>query len=88
MVKSIIWTKRAGDKFSSMLEYLESDWGSNVAQNFAVRTVSIIELLSKNPVLGFVEVPEKGIRGFTLTKHNLVFYRVADNKSLLAVFNS
>ena len=83
MAKAIVWTKRAEKKFSKILEYLESDWDGNVARNFAVRTFNIIKLLSDNPELGFMELEEKGIRGFTLTKHNLIFYRVTDDNMLI-----
>ena len=83
MGKSIVWTKRAEKKFGNILEYLESEWDSNVAQNFAVRTLRIIKLLSENPELGFKELPEKNIRGFTLTKYNLIFYRIGQTNELI-----
>jgi plasmid stabilization system protein ParE len=78
MVRKIVWTKPATLKLKNVVSYLERDWGSFVAQNFLKRTNDIIELLSEYPFLGTMENPKKNIRGFLLTKHNRLFYRVTD----------
>lgn len=72
MVKKIVWTKRALKKFDEIIDYLEIDWGSNVTRNFVTRTYSIIELLATHPQLGTMEKPESNIRGFLLTKQQVI----------------
>jgi plasmid stabilization system protein ParE len=83
MVKEIIWTKRANDSFNNVIAYLERDWNTTVTKKFIVRTYHIIELLAENPELGTIENHSKGIRGFLITKHNLLFYRSTDKEIII-----
>jgi len=86
MAKKIVWTKRANIKFNRIIDYLEQDWGPNVTQNFVKKVYGIIDLISDQPDLGTVENHEKKIRGFSLTKHNRLFYRVTDKEIILLNF--
>jgi plasmid stabilization system protein ParE len=42
MAKTIIWNRRASNKFNAIIEYLEKEWGKNVTRSFVVRTYQII----------------------------------------------
>jgi plasmid stabilization system protein ParE len=86
MAKKIVWTKRANSKFNKIIDYLESEWGLGVTQNFVRKTYDILELISDQSNLGTIENPEKNIRGFLLTKHNRLFYRVTENEIILLNF--
>jgi plasmid stabilization system protein ParE len=86
MVKTIIWNRRASNSFNSIIQYLQNEWGDRVTRNFVVRTYEIIDLLAANPEMGVVEHFEKQIRGFVITKHNTLFYRIEDNKLILLNF--
>ncbi len=86
MAKEIVWTKRANDKFNKIIQFLEEDWGHRVTENFVQRTYSIIDLLAEQPQLGTLENVEKKIRGFVLTKHNRLFYRVTEHEIILLNF--
>ncbi len=86
MVRSIIWTKRANRKFNEIIEFLEVEWNPTVVKNFVVRTYSIIELLAEWPYLGTLENSEHRIRGFRLTKHNKLFYRVTKKEIVVLNF--
>jgi len=89
MAKTIIWNRRASDKFNAIIKYLEKEWGDKVTQNFVIRTYRIIEILAQNPEIGTLENPEKQIRGFVITKHNTLFYRIEnDNLILLNFFDN
>ncbi len=46
MVKEIIWTKRAINKFNGIMDYLEAEWGEGVTRNFVVRTYEVIDLIA------------------------------------------
>ncbi|MCF8278045.1 MAG: type II toxin-antitoxin system RelE/ParE family toxin [Flavobacteriales bacterium] len=85
MAKEIVWTKRASAKFDAIIDYLETDWNEKVVRAFVQKTEAILQLLARTPELGTLEHPENGIRGFKLTKHNRLFYRVEKNR--LVVLN-
>jgi plasmid stabilization system protein ParE len=78
MVKTIVWNRRASNSFNSVINYLQQEWGDKVTRNFVIRTYEIIELLAINWEMGTVELPEKQIRAFVITKHNTLFYRVEE----------
>lgn len=86
MAKKIAWTPRSHKKLKNIVSYLEEVWGLQVAENFIVRTFEVLEIIAEHPELGTMEHSEKGIRGFLLTKHNRVFYRVTGNEIILLNF--
>jgi plasmid stabilization system protein ParE len=83
MAKEIIWTKKANQCFNNVISYLEKEWSDNVTRSFVIRTYNIIDLLSENPEIGTIENHERNIRGFLITKHNILFYRVTDKSIIL-----
>ncbi len=86
MARKIVWTKRANTKFNKIIDYLEEEWGAGVTQNFVRKTYDIIELISDQSDLGTTENSEKNIKGFLLTKHNRLFYRVTETEIVLLNF--
>lgn len=89
MAKTIVWTKRANNRFNDIAEYLNQEWGEKVAQTFAEQAYGIIETLSEFPELGPVENEKRGIRGFSLTRHNKLFYRYTkDRLIILNIFDN
>ncbi len=86
MAKKIVWTKRANSKFNKIIDHLEREWGLSVTQNFVKKTYDIIELISDQSELGTIENSEKNIRGFLLTKHNRLFYRVTEKEIIVLNF--
>jgi plasmid stabilization system protein ParE len=86
MARQVIWTKRANEKFNQIIYYLENKWGQNVTRNFVKKTYDIIDLIADQPDLGTLENAEKNIKGFLLTKHNRIFYRVTDTEIILLNF--
>lgn len=89
MAKEIIWTKRASKKFNRILVFLENEWGEKVTENFVIKAFTILELLADQPEIGTLEHQKKKIRGFPLTKHNRLFYRITDTEIiLLNIFDS
>ena len=86
MVKAIVWNRRASNNFNAIIEYLQSEWGDKVAKDFVNRTYRIIELIAVNPEMGSMEHFDKQIRGFVITKHNTLFYRIEDERLILLNF--
>ena len=86
MAKKIVWTKRASSNFNKIIEFLADKWGEKVTTNFVKRAYGIIELLSEQPTLGSLERPKENIRGFPITKHNRLFYRITGTELILLNF--
>lgn len=83
MAKTIVWTKKANDSFNNVIAYLQKDWNDTVIRNFVNRTYNLIEMLSENYEIGTIENKAKNIRGFLITKHNILFYRTTDTQIIL-----
>jgi plasmid stabilization system protein ParE len=86
MVKTIVWNRRAINSFNSIIAYLQNEWGDKVTKHFVTRTYQIIDFLAQHPEMGTLENYEKQIRGFVITKHNTLFYRVEDKQIILLNF--
>ena len=86
MVKTVVWNRRASDSFNAIIQYLENEWGGNVTKDFVNRTYRLLDLLAANPEMGSIEHHDKQIRGFVITKHNTLFYRVEDTRLVLLHF--
>lgn len=84
----LVFTKRAKKNYDSIKDYLEEEWGDLIAKAFEAKIKHFFDLLEKFSELGELEVPEKGIRGFQLTKHTRVFYRIKTEQIIiLSVFD-
>jgi plasmid stabilization system protein ParE len=86
MARKIIWTKRANKRLNQIINYLEGEFGETITKNFVSNTYQILDLISQNPNLGTMENLDKSIRGFLLTKHNRVFYRVTEREIIILNF--
>jgi len=82
----IFITKRATKKFYAIKEYIAEEWGELVAGTFEQKTVEFFDLLEKFPEMGSVEVSDKGIRGFQLTKQTRIFYRIKGERIIILTF--
>lgn len=72
-------TPRAERDFDQIIEYLKDKWGDRTANQFIQKADSIFSLLKKYPLIGPVETGE--IRGFQLTPHTRIFYRIRNEKN-------
>jgi plasmid stabilization system protein ParE len=86
MAKVIVWNRRASTSFNLIIEYLQQEWSDNVTRNFVTRTYRIIDIIAQNPEIGALENKEKQIRGFVITKHNTLFYRIEGDRLILLAF--
>lgn len=85
----LIWTKTARSRFAEILNYIEREFGESARQQFRSKTKEFTTLLKEFPEMGAVEIRDKKIRGFQLTRQTRVFYRLSDNKiTLLTFFDS
>ena len=86
MALEIYWTKRADKKFDRILEYLQIEWGENVAKAFTKKVYEFLDILSEFPEIGTIENKENGIHGFTIIKQVNLFYRISGDKIILLNF--
>jgi Plasmid stabilization system protein len=82
----VLVTKQAEKTYRSIKAYIIEEWGEKVAEAFEQKTVDFLNLLSKFPEMGTLEVPEKQIRGFLLSKQTRVFYRIKNDKLIILTF--
>ena len=79
-------TKRAEKNYRSIKDYITNEWGERVAEAFEQKTIDFLDLLEDFPEMGVVEVIEKQIRGFQLTKQTRVFYRIKGERIIILTF--
>ena len=86
MAKTIVWHRKANNEFNAIINYLQINWNKKVTKSFVEKAYQIIEILREYPELGTIENYEKQIRGFVITKHNTLFYRVEGDELILLSF--
>ena len=89
MALEVVWSSRALDNFHDVIAYLERNWDSQVIKDFVIRTEKVIHLISLHPQMFRQISDHTSIREAVITKHNLLLYRVGNNRiELLAVFDT
>ena len=86
MALKIQWSKRADKKFDKIIEYLMVKWSERVTKSFVKKVHDLIDTLSEFPEIGTIENKEKGIRGFTVIKQVIIFYKVSGNRIIILDF--
>ncbi|HQQ97085.1 MAG TPA: type II toxin-antitoxin system RelE/ParE family toxin [Cyclobacteriaceae bacterium] len=85
----LVWTERAQRRMGEILDYIEKEFGTNARQSFRLRTQDFTRILIEFPEMGTLELKEKNLRGFQLTRQTRVFYRVKkDSIVILTLFDS
>ena len=82
----ISFTKRAQNNYNSIKIYLSDEWGERTAKAFEQKTIDFFDFLKEYPVMGTVELPEKQIRGFQLTKQTRILYRIKGETIIVLAF--
>ncbi len=76
-------TKRAESNYRSIQEYIHNKWGASVAKAFEQKTTDFLDILEDFPEIGVLEVADKQIRGFQLTKQTRIFYRIKGERIII-----
>lgn len=79
-------SKRAEKSFRSIKDFITEKWGASVADTFEQRTIKFLDLLEEFPEIGTLELPDKNLYGFQLTKQTKVFYRIKSSTIIIIVF--
>ncbi len=80
----VFLTPRAEKNFDSIVDYTKQKWGEKTAKEFIQKVDEIFKLLKDYPLMGQVE--NNYIRGFQLTRHTRILYRIRDNKIIILSF--
>jgi plasmid stabilization system protein ParE len=80
------FTKRANKSFSNIKDYLIEEWSESVALAFEQRTIDFLDLIERFPEMGVVEIAQKNLRSYLLTKQVRVFYRIKGNQVIILTF--
>jgi plasmid stabilization system protein ParE len=75
----LVWTEKAQQRISEVLEYIEREFGAKARQIFLEKTQDFTRILIEFLEMGTLEIKEKNLRGFQLTNQTRVFYRVKKN---------
>jgi plasmid stabilization system protein ParE len=85
----IFWTNKAQTRFQEIITYISTEFGEKSSVNFKDKVFDFLELLERFPQLGTLEVADKSIYGFQISKQTKIFYRInKDHISLLTLFDT
>lgn len=85
----IRWTELAVEDYNVVVNYLLENWSVKVAEDFMATMERKINTLSGQPFIGIASEKKPAIRSILITKHNRLYYRIADNKiELLNLFDT
>ncbi len=79
-------SSRAEKSFRTIKDFIKRKWGESVANAFEQKIIDFLDLLEIFPEIGTLEIAEKRIYGFQLTKQTRVFYRIKTDKIIIIVF--
>jgi plasmid stabilization system protein ParE len=82
----IAWTKKAQKRMGEILDYIQLEFGDNARETFRAKTKDFTRLLSEFPEIGTLEIKERNLRGFQITKQTRVFYRIKDERIIILTF--
>lgn len=82
----VFFTKRAYNSFSKIKDYLIEEWSDSVAIAFEQKTIDFLDLVESFPEMGIVEIAEKNLRSYLLTKRVRIFYRIKGNQIIILTF--
>jgi len=80
MAFKIVWSKTAEKQFDEIVDYLQKEWSETLAARFVRKCNEIFDLLKMYPEAGSIELREKRIRGFLVSKQVRLFYRLSSRQ--------
>ena len=82
MVYEIVWSREAATRLYQILTYLKMEWSRKEVKEFVGAVNKTLETIANHPFL--FRISESSInREALITKHNLLIYKVEDEKIVL-----
>ncbi len=82
----LVWTRRAEKSFHKILNHILQKFGEPASITFSSKAKDFTKLLLEFPEMGTMEVKNKQIRGFQLTRQTKLFYRIKDHRIIILTF--
>ncbi len=82
----LIFTKRSKKSFNRIEKIIEKRWGNVVASAFRQKVLDFFKILENYPEIGRLEIKEKRIYAYCLTKQTTIFYRIKGEQIIVLVF--
>jgi plasmid stabilization system protein ParE len=82
----VVWTKTAERRLQEILFYIQSEFGDNARTHFRSKAIDFTKLLPEFPEIGTLEIMEKNLRAFQLTKQTRVYYRIKNERIIIVTF--
>ena len=83
MAYPIIYKKQFFKSLDKVLNYLELEWGHEIAVAFLVKIDKRTSLLKQQPFVGIASSNLKNVRGILITKHNKLYYKVSNSQVIV-----
>lgn len=80
----IFLTRRAERNYQVIKEYIKNEWGDKTAGEFVLKIDELFNLLKAYPSMGQIEKDD--IRGFQLSPHTRILYRIKEDKIVVLAF--
>jgi plasmid stabilization system protein ParE len=75
MAYEIVWTKKARETTQKVVDYLDTKWSAEVADDFIGNIEFHLSLLASGSVKGTPSQVDPKIKSVLVTKHNRLYYR-------------
>jgi plasmid stabilization system protein ParE len=86
MALKIRWTKKAADSLEHTVNYIENEWGAKSTNKLIRNLNNFLTLVKQYPQIGKIEIVEKSIRGFVISRHNSILYRIKEQEIVILKF--
>lgn len=83
MEKEVVWTDIAQKDFWDITNYLKEHWTETVLNNFSNTLFLKIQLLQKQPNIGFKSTKFSRFRKTLITKHYTLIYSVVKDQIII-----
>lgn len=81
----IIWTVNARFSFYNNISFLENKWNEDVAMNFEIETLRVIDIIQKNPHIGRYDEDFR-CNLIVVVKQISLLYEIKNDKIFLLLF--
>ncbi|HRK53158.1 MAG TPA: type II toxin-antitoxin system RelE/ParE family toxin [Cyclobacteriaceae bacterium] len=82
----LVWTEKAKARMAEILDHIELEFGIASRQSFREKAKDFTRLLIEFPEIGTLEIKDKNLRGFQLTKQTRIFYRIKKDQIVILTF--
>ncbi len=89
MDKRIVLTPTAEKDLESIVDYLFTEWGQVVCDNFLNRFEEVCEIIALTPDMYPLTSKNRKVRKCVLNKQNVVYFRVHENNvEVITIFDT